>query len=149
MAEGPVEDGARASGRNGTDMSAEPKAAPKTGTKEPAAAAGPAVRLTPVAAQRLKAMAEEQSIPAEERNLRLSLKVGGCSGFSYEMGFDARRPEDVVSVVEGVTVLVDPKDLPNLGGLVVDFVDTVQEQGFKISNPNAKSTCGCGQSFQA
>jgi iron-sulfur cluster assembly protein len=126
-------------------MSTETK--PKTDAE--AATKAPPVRLTPVAAERLKAMAAEQNIPAEERNLRLALKVGGCSGFSYELGFDARHPTDIVTVVDGVTVLVDPKDLPNLGGLLVDFVDTVQEQGFKITNPNAKSTCGCGQSFQA
>ncbi len=126
-------------------MSPETKPAPKTAPAAPA----PAICVTPVAAERLRAMAVEQSIPAEERNLRMSLKVGGCSGFSYEMAFDSRKPADVVSEVEGITIVVDPKDLPNLAGLVIDFVDTVQEQGFKITNPNAKSTCGCGQSFQA
>lgn len=109
----------------------------------------PAVRLTPLAAERLLALAKEQDIPAEERNLRIAIKAGGCSGFSYELGFDARKDTDVVSVVEGITVLLDPKDIPSVKGLVVDFVDTVQEQGFKMTNPNAKSTCGCGQSFQA
>jgi iron-sulfur cluster assembly accessory protein len=129
---------------------AAPKTAPKTAMEKGAAApSAPAVRLTSLAAERLKAMAVEQEIPAGERNLRMSLKVGGCSGFSYEMAFDSRRPTDVVSEIEGVTVVVDPKDLPNLAGVVIDFVDTVQEQGFKITNPNAKSTCGCGQSFQA
>lgn len=121
----------------------------KPGTKADPRPAAPAIRLTALAAERLKAMAEEQNIPAEERNLRLAVKVGGCSGFSYEMGFDAARPTDVVSTIEGVKVIVDPKDVPQLAGLVIDFVDTVQEQGFKITNPNAKSTCGCGQSFQA
>lgn len=140
-------------------MGPETKAAPKTAMEKgvaapspspvPVPAQGPAVLLTPLAAERLRAMAVEQQIPAEERNLRMSLRVGGCSGFSYEMAFDSRRPTDVVSEIEGVTVVVDPKDLPNLAGVVIDFVDTVQEQGFKITNPNAKSTCGCGQSFQA
>ena len=123
----------------------------ETGTKDAktGTATGPAVSLTPLAAERLKALAEEQSVPAEERNLRVSLKVGGCSGFSYEMGFDSANPTDVVSEVQGIRVVVDPKDLPQLKGLLIDFVDTVQEQGFKITNPNAKSSCGCGQSFQA
>jgi iron-sulfur cluster assembly accessory protein len=112
-------------------------------------ATGPAVSVTPLAAEKLKALAEEQSVPAGERNLRVSLKVGGCSGFSYEMGFDSAGPTDVVSESHGVRVIVDPKDLPQLKGLLIDFVDTVQEQGFKITNPNAKSSCGCGQSFQA
>jgi iron-sulfur cluster assembly protein len=126
-------------------MSTDTKAATKGEAKAPA----PGIRLTALAAERLRAMAEEQNIPAEERNLRLAVKVGGCSGFSYEMGFDAAHPTDVVSTIEGVKVVVDPKDVPQLAGLVIDFVDTVQEQGFKITNPNAKSTCGCGQSFQA
>lgn len=123
-------------------MSAETKAAA-------AQDAAPAVRLTPLAAERLKAMAKEQEIPAEERNLRVSLRVGGCSGFSYEMGFDRANPGDEVTEVEGVRVVVEPKDLPHLRGMVIDFVDTVQEQGFKITNPNARSSCGCGQSFEA
>ena len=113
------------------------------------AATGPVVSLTPLAAERFKALAEEQSVPAGERNLRVSLKVGGCSGFSYEMGFDGASDTDVVSESHGVRVIVDPKDLPQLKGLLIDFVDTVQEQGFKITNPNAKSSCGCGQTFQA
>jgi iron-sulfur cluster assembly protein len=121
---------------------------PETTTPASPAATSP-VRLTPLAAGRLRAMAEEQSVPAEERNLRVGLRVGGCSGFSYELGFDAVHAGDVVAVSEGVNVVVDPKDLAQLQGLVVDFVDTVQEQGFKIQNPNAKSSCGCGQSFQA
>ena len=98
---------------------------------------------------RLTIRFKKQSVPAEERNLRVSLRVGGCSGFSYEMGFDGARDGDVVSESHGVRVVVDPKDLPQLKGLLIDFVDTVQEQGFKITNPNAKSSCGCGQSFQA
>jgi iron-sulfur cluster assembly protein len=118
-------------------------------SQETKVAETPVVRLTALAAERLTALAKEQDIPAEERNLRIAIKPGGCSGFSYELGFDARRPGDVVSEVEGITVIVDPKDVPSVKGLVVDFVDTVQEQGFKMTNPNAKSTCGCGQSFQA
>jgi iron-sulfur cluster assembly protein len=107
------------------------------------------VSVTPLAAERLKALAEEQSVPAEERNLRVALRPGGCSGFSYEMGFDRAHDGDIVTEVEGVRVVVDPKDLPHLRGMLIDFVDTVQEQGFKITNPNAKSSCGCGQSFGA
>ena len=120
----------------------------ETGTKG-GTTTGPAVSVTPLAAERLKALAEEQSVPAEERNLRVSLRVGGCSGFSYEMGFDRATDADVVSESHGVRIVVSPKDLPQLKGLLIDFVDTVQEQGFKITNPNAKSSCGCGQSFQA
>jgi iron-sulfur cluster assembly accessory protein len=107
------------------------------------------VTVTPAAAGRLAALVAEQEIPPEERNLRVALRVGGCSGFSYEIGFDAAKDGDIATEVSGVKVLVAPGDVPHLRGMVIDFVDTVQEQGFKITNPNAKSSCGCGQSFEA
>ena len=124
----------------------------RTAMERAAAAGAPAdlgVRLTPAAAERLRALVAEQSIPEEERNLRIGLKVGGCSGFSYELGFDRAKDGDLSCESEGVRVIVDRAHGDRLRGMVVDFVDTVQEQGFKISNPNAKSTCGCGQSFEA
>lgn len=132
-------------------MSAKPKTAMEEvlGKAMEAPAAAPQVRLTAAAAERLRALAAEQSIPEEERNLRIGLKVGGCSGFSYELGFDKATPKDLSFESEGIRVVVDAEHAPRLKGMVVDFVDTVQEQGFKISNPNAKSTCGCGQSFEA
>ena len=124
-------------------------AAPKAAPAAPAKPLDAGIRITAAAADRIRALVKEQEIPAEEQNLRISLRVGGCSGFSYEMGFDHAGPGDAVQEAEGVRVVVDPKDLPHLKGLTIDFVDTVQEQGFKIVNPNAKSSCGCGQSFEA
>ena len=115
----------------------------------PKPAAAPPVRLTAAAAERVRALVKEQAIPEAERNLRVAVRAGGCSGFSYEIGFDHRNADDTVAESEGVTVVVDAQSLPHLAGIVVDFVDTVQEQGFKVQNPNAKSSCGCGQSFQA
>ena len=106
------------------------------------------VRLTPLAVERVKSLMADQQIPADEHNLRLFVQAGGCSGFSYGLAFDKRNPDDAAQEFEGFSVVVDPKSLPHLAGLVVDFVDTVQEQGFKITNPNAKSSCGCGSSFQ-
>lgn len=126
---------------------------PATGAMERAAAGAPAeapaVTLTPAAVAHLRALIEEQGIPEEERNLRIAVRTGGCSGFSYELGFDRRNADDGAAVIDGMTVLVDAASLPKVRGLSVDFVDTVQEQGFKISNPNAKSSCGCGKSFEA
>lgn len=113
-----------------------------------AAPAASPVTLTPLAADHVRALFAEQEVPEEERNLRVAVRAGGCSGFSYELGFDSVREGDRVAELEGIRVVVDPKSLPHLEGLTVDFVDTVQEQGFKIHNPNAKSSCGCGQSFQ-
>jgi iron-sulfur cluster assembly protein len=130
-------------------MSAKPKTAMEKAVEKSPEAPALAFRLTTSAAARLKALAEEQSIPADERNLRIGLKVGGCSGFSYELGFDKAEPTDLSFESEGIRVVVAREHAPKLQGMVVDFVDTVQEQGFKISNPNAKSTCGCGQSFEA
>jgi len=127
-------------------MSAKPKTAMEKSVEAPAA---PEFRLTAAAAARLKSLAEEQSIPEGERNLRIGLKVGGCSGFSYELGFDSATEKDLSFESEGIRVVVDREHASKLQGMVVDFVDTVQEQGFKITNPNAKSTCGCGQSFEA
>ena len=81
------------------------------------------------------------------KSLRLFVESGGCSGFSYGMSFDEKAEDDHVADFDGVAVLVDPKSLPYLQGLTVDYVSTWQETGFKIVNPNAKSTCGCGHSF--
>jgi iron-sulfur cluster assembly protein len=113
------------------------------------AAQAPGVVLTPAAMARVRALLVEQEVPADEHNLRIFVQPGGCSGFSYGLAFDKRNPDDAVQSFEGFTLVVDPKSLPLLHGMNVDFVDSVQEQGFKISNPNAKSSCGCGQSFQA
>ena len=127
--------------------------APETAMERAAAGSAPAVspeiKVTPAAAAHLRHLIEEQSIPEDERNLRIGLKVGGCSGFSYELGFDRAHPGDASCISEGFKVVVAGDALDRVKGMVVDFVDTVQEQGFKITNPNAKSTCGCGQSFQA
>ena len=114
-----------------------------------APAVSPEIKVTPAAAAHLRRLIEEQSIPEDERNLRIGLKVGGCSGFSYELGFDRSHPGDASCMSEGLKVVVAGDALDRVKGMVVDFVDTVQEQGFKITNPNAKSTCGCGPSFQA
>jgi iron-sulfur cluster assembly accessory protein len=75
---------------------------------------------------------------------------GGCSGLQYELAFDDRQGEDDICVeAGGIRVLVDPKSALYLAGSSLDYVDTLQESGFKIQNPNASTTCGCGQSFGA
>ena len=82
--------------------------------------------------------------------LRMKVVGGGCSGLQYELAFDERVDEDDHQIEAGaIRVLVDPKSAIYLAGCTLDYVDTLMESGFKITNPNAKETCGCGQSFGA
>lgn len=82
------------------------------------------------------------------KNLRLYIEQGGCSGMQYGMVFDEQRDGDLVSEADGVSVLIDPISVNYLRGATVDFSDSMTAGGFKISNPNAKQSCGCGKSFQ-
>ncbi|HEY5232226.1 MAG TPA: iron-sulfur cluster assembly accessory protein [Verrucomicrobiae bacterium] len=83
------------------------------------------------------------------KNFRVYVEQGGCSGMQYGMVFDEKRDGDLVAEENGVTVLVDPISANYLRGTVVDFSDALVGGGFKISNPNAKQSCGCGKSFEA
>jgi iron-sulfur cluster assembly accessory protein len=104
------------------------------------------VSLTPAAAAKIRGlMAEETDVSV----LRVAIEGGGCSGFQYGLGFDRGALEgDVEFECEGVKVVVDPFSAPYLRGASVDYLETIQESGFKIDNPNAVSSCGCGHSFQ-
>jgi iron-sulfur cluster assembly protein len=104
--------------------------------------------LTPTAAVKIRElMAEEPD--AETMVLRVAIQGGGCSGFQYGLGFDTASAEgDVELELEGVRVVVDPFSAPYLQGATIDFLTGLQESGFKIDNPNAASSCGCGHSFQ-
>jgi iron-sulfur cluster assembly protein len=106
------------------------------------------ISLTPVAAAKIKElMAEEED--AATLVLRVAIQGGGCSGFQYGLGFDAGAAEgDVELALEGIPVVVDPYSAPYLRGTTIDFLNTISESGFKIDNPNAVSSCGCGHSFQ-
>jgi iron-sulfur cluster assembly protein len=106
------------------------------------------VSLTETAAAKIKELQAEE--PAGEAAvLRVAVQGGGCSGFEYALGFD-RGPQDGDFELEsyGVTVVVDPFSAPYLRGAEIDFLNTIQESGFKISNPNVVGSCGCGHSFQ-
>jgi iron-sulfur cluster assembly accessory protein len=82
------------------------------------------------------------------RFLRVAVRPGGCSGFSYEMYFDdAAVDSDVRVDLDGMAVVVDATSAPLLDGATVDFLDTLTGGGFRIDNPSASRTCGCGQSF--
>ena len=80
--------------------------------------------------------------------LRVAVRPGGCSGFSYEMFFDTERADDDLEVNFGeIRVVVDPSSAQLLEGATLDYKDGLNEAGFSIDNPNAQLTCGCGQSF--
>ena len=80
--------------------------------------------------------------------LRVAVRPGGCSGFSYEMFFDGDIGADDIKVDQGgVSVVVDPSSAQLLQGATLDYKDGLQQAGFAIDNPNAQRTCGCGQSF--
>jgi len=107
----------------------------------------PVVSLTEAAA------AETRSLLAKPENagktLRIFVEQGGCSGMQYGMVFDEKREGDSESEQHGVEVLVDSFSAQYLRGTVVDFSDALTGGGFKISNPNARQSCGCGKSFEA
>ena len=83
------------------------------------------------------------------KNFRVYVEPGGCSGMQYGMVFDEKRDGDLSAEENGVTILVDPISANYLRGTVVDFSEELVGGGFKISNPNAKQSCGCGKSFEA
>jgi iron-sulfur cluster assembly accessory protein len=105
-----------------------------------------AISLSDDAAAKVAELLEQEGNP--ELALRVAVRPGGCSGFSYEMFFDTDMAEDdVISTFGAVRVVVDPSSASLLQGAVLDYKDGLQGAGFSINNPNASSTCGCGQSF--
>ena len=106
----------------------------------------PLLSVTEAAAVKIKQlMAEDDDVSV----LRVAIQGGGCSGFQYGLGFDRGAVEgDLEFEQHGVTVVVDPFSAPYLQGARVDYVDSIQQSGFAIDNPNAVASCGCGHSFQ-
>jgi iron-sulfur cluster assembly protein len=105
------------------------------------------ITLTDAAAAKIKGLMAEEA-DGEASVLRVAVQGGGCSGFEYALGFDAGAQEgDHELESNGVTVVVDPFSAPYLRGAEIDYLETIQESGFKISNPNAIGSCGCGHSF--
>ena len=106
------------------------------------------ISLTPSAAAKIKELQAGEA-PGEAGVLRVAVQGGGCSGFEYALGFDHGAQEgDHELELHGVTVVVDPFSAPYLRGAEIDFVNGLQESGFKVNNPNVVSACGCGHSFQ-
>ena len=118
---------------------------PTTGTPTPEVKKAP-ITLTPNATAKVKEiMAQQNPVPT---GLRVGVVGGGCSGFSYSMQFEnSAGMMDKVFNFDGLKVFVDATSVMYLNGCIVDYVETLEGAGFKFENPNVKSTCGCGSSF--
>ena len=103
------------------------------------------ITITPSAAEEAKRLLEKQGKPSF--GLRVGVQGGGCSGLSYKLAFDEKRQGDQIQEFGGIQVFVDPKSSLYLEGTTLDFVDGLEGRGFKFLNPQAKKTCGCGESF--
>ncbi|OGO37811.1 MAG: heme biosynthesis protein HemY [Chloroflexi bacterium RBG_16_57_11] len=107
------------------------------------------INLTPAAAEAVRGLLVKRNLEAQEYALRVFIAGGGCSGYQYGMALEANiRPEDLVAEFDGVRVVVDEVSINYLHGASVDYVESVMGSGFKIENPNAISSCGCGSSFR-
>ncbi len=104
------------------------------------------VTLTPKAQEMVRHFLAEEADPAS-KVLRLGVDSGGCSGFSYNIAIDEKKDGDLVQPFEGFDAVIDPISVQFIKGVTVDYVDTVGHAGFTFDNPQAKSSCGCGNSF--
>lgn len=105
------------------------------------------ITLSERAIKEVRRILSDQHLP-EGTVLRVGVKGGGCSGFSYTLGFDDKVGEtDQISETEGVRVACDPKSFLYLSGTQIDFEESLMGRGFKFGNPNAAKSCGCGESF--
>ena len=104
------------------------------------------VVITDAAAAKVKSLLEQEG--RDDLRLRLAVQPGGCSGLIYQLYFDERTLDgDAIRDFDGVGVVVDKMSVPYLDGATIDFADTIEKQGFTIDNPNASSSCACGDSF--
>lgn len=106
------------------------------------------IHLTETAAREILSIIEQQGIDRETVRLRVGVRGGGCSGFSYILDLtEQQKDSDEVFQDHGITIICDPKSLLYLHGTTIDFRDEIMGRGFVFQNPNATTTCGCGSSF--
>lgn len=106
------------------------------------------VVLTELAAREVKTIIASQELDADKVRLRVGVKGGGCSGFSYLLDLtETQKDSDELFEQHGVKIIIDPKSMLYLAGVIVDFKDEIMGRGFVFNNPNASSSCGCGSSF--
>jgi iron-sulfur cluster assembly protein len=106
------------------------------------------VSITDSALQQLQRIREQEKI-ADDHGLRIGVKGGGCSGFSYVLGFDVRKEQDDIYEIGGIKVFMQKSHLIYLMGMEIDWYEGLNNRGFVFNNPNADETCGCGTSFSA
>jgi len=106
------------------------------------------IQLTEGAQKQLLRIKQEQGIP-DDHGLRVGVKGGGCSGFSYILGFDQKKERDQEFMIGDLNVFMDKAHGLYLMGIEIDWVDGLENRGFSFNNPNAKESCGCGTSFSA
>lgn len=104
------------------------------------------VKITDKAQDQIRVIFSKDSA-AKDEGLRLAVIGGGCSGLQYKIEFSPKKDKDNVLVYDGFEVFIDPKSSIYLKGIVLDFKDGLNGKGFVFDNPNAKNTCGCGESF--
>lgn len=117
----------------------EPKKAIQTKNQKP-------VILTERAARQVLEIKKKESLD-EELYLRVAVEGGGCSGLSYKLGFDIKTDEDKIVESQGMEIVINPKHLMYLEGILIDYPDGLDARGFTFDNPNASESCGCGSSF--
>ena len=123
-----------------------------TKTIAPPTAAAPikGIQVTEKAIAKIRSAMQKEGISPAEGGLRLGVQGGGCSGLSYNIRFDTQpRERDRIFQFSDVRVVVDPKSFIYLHGMILDYEETLMQQGFVFKNPNAQKSCGCGTSFTA
>jgi len=119
-------------------------------TTLPFNALGEVVKLSETAAKEIRKIIADQELDSTKICLRVGVKGGGCSGFSYVLDLtEAQKETDELFEIHGIRLICDPKSLLYLNGVTIDFRDEIMGRGFVFNNPNATSTCGCGSSFSA
>jgi iron-sulfur cluster assembly protein len=116
----------------------------------PPTAPAKGIQVTDKAIAKIRSAMEKEGIAPEQGGLRLGVQGGGCSGLSYNVRFDTQpRERDRVFQFADVRVFVDPKSFIYLNGMILDYQETLMQQGFVFVNPNSSKSCGCGSSFSA
>lgn len=113
---------------------------------QPGRASKKPVELTDRAARQVRKIRAKENLE-ESLYLRVAVEGGGCSGLSYKLGFDTNTEEDEYHESHGIEIIINPKHLLYLNGIVIDYPDGLDARGFTFSNPNASESCGCGSSF--
>ncbi|OVE82079.1 iron-sulfur cluster assembly accessory protein [bacterium K02(2017)] len=104
------------------------------------------IDITDMAKQQIRTIFDREP-PKDGQGLRFAVEVGGCSGLNYKINYSEKQDDDHIINLEYIEVLVDPQSVPYIKGIQLDFQDGFNGKGFVFNNPNAKTTCGCGESF--